>query len=115
MSAAIASRRSPSRMASAMKGSSSTINTRTLTPWYGPEHIVDVSKNRYVLATRRGVDLGRDPQPTSTGSSRTRSTIPIACISAVAGRGHRLGLGGRGLRKRLEVTDGPQCRGGPDD
>src|SRR4051812_41613798 len=61
MSAAIASRRRPSRMASAMYGSSSTINTRMLSMFpagaYRLAHIAGVSKDRYVLATPRRLVL----------------------------------------------------------
>jgi hypothetical protein len=47
-------RRRPSRIASAIRGSSSTINTRTLR-CYEPAHIVGISKTAYVLATPRSV------------------------------------------------------------
>src|SRR4051794_9954169 len=52
MSAAIASRRRPSRMASAMRGSSSTSKTRMLR-CHEPAHIAGISKTPYVLATPR--------------------------------------------------------------
>ena len=52
-------------MASAMHGSSSTINTRTLTAWYDPGHIVGVSKSAYLLATPGRIELGSDRQRTS--------------------------------------------------
>ena len=50
MSAAMASRRRPSRMASAMKGSSSTISTRML-PMLRTAHIAGICKAAYALAT----------------------------------------------------------------
>src|ERR671935_82155 len=68
MSAAIASRRRPSRIASAIYGSSSTSNTRTLR-CYELAHIVGISKTAYVLATPRCLDWWHDLQRTSTNSS----------------------------------------------
>src|SRR5215207_9467960 len=67
MSAAIASRRRPSRIASAIRGSSSTINTRMLR-CYEPAHIVGISKNAYVLATPGCLDWRRGLQQASTNS-----------------------------------------------
>src|SRR6202043_3334066 len=65
MSAAIASRRRPSRIASAIRGSSSTSSTRTLRSKQ-PVDIVGVSKIAYVLATRRWLKWRRDLQRAST-------------------------------------------------
>src|SRR5215207_4031402 len=65
MSAAIASRRRPSRIASAIYGSSSTSNTR-MPGCYEPAHIVGISKIAYALATLRRLKWRRDLQRTGT-------------------------------------------------
>src|SRR4051794_22652820 len=67
MSAAIASSRSPSRTASAMKGSSSTISTRMLR-CYEPAPVVAVSKTGYVPATPRFLEWRHDLQQASANS-----------------------------------------------
>ena len=62
-------------MASAMKGSSSTISTRTL-PSYEPAHIVGISKTPYVPATRRLLEWRHDPPPTSANTDPPDSSAP---------------------------------------
>src|SRR3954453_24247048 len=96
MSAAIASRRRPSRIASAIRGSSSTSSTRTL-GCYEPAHIAGVSKTAYVPATPRCLEWRRDRQPTSTNDDRSGSDSQTP--------GHRPGRRDRGDRgPRLPVT-----------
>src|SRR3954447_11778081 len=68
MSAAIASRRRPLRIASAIYGSSSTSNTRTR-GGYDLAHIVGVSKIAYALATPRCLKWRRALQQASTNSA----------------------------------------------
>src|SRR3954447_17085571 len=82
MSAAIASRRRPSRMASAMKGSSSTIKTRMLR-CYEVAHIVGISKTTYVPATPRCLQWRHDLPRTSTNSGLPH---PIADVLVLLGR-----------------------------
>ena len=79
MSAAIASSRRPSRIASAIRGSSSTSSTRTLR-CYEPAHIARVWKTAYVPATPRCLQCRharRRPAHRPRGASR---------LSALSGR-----------------------------
>ena len=63
-------------MASARKGSSSTINTRIRSRCYEPAHIVGISKTRYVLATPRCLDWRHDLPRTSTNNHPSDSQGP---------------------------------------
>src|SRR3954447_12702174 len=78
MSAAIASRRRPSRMASAMYGSSSTINTRMLR-CYELAHVVGISKTTDVLATPRCLEWRHDLHRTSTNNDPSDSDPQDPC------------------------------------
>src|SRR6266536_2063922 len=78
MSAAIAARRRPSRMASAIKGSSSTINTRMLR-CYELAHLVGISKTTYVLATPRFLEWRHDLPRTSTNHDPSDSDSQDPC------------------------------------
>src|SRR3954451_16939264 len=79
MSAAIASRRRPSRMASAMKGSSSTIKTRMLR-CYEVAHVVGISKTGYVPATPRCLDWRYELlPPTATNNDPSDSDSQEPC------------------------------------
>src|SRR4051812_46869109 len=75
MSAAIASRRRPSRMASAMYGSSSTSSTRMLR-CYELAHIADISKTAYGPATPRCLEWRHDLQQTGADKGRPASQDP---------------------------------------
>src|SRR3954471_2415550 len=97
MSAAIASTRRPSRMASAMYGSSSTSKTRML-EGYEPAHIAGVSKIAYVPATPRCLQSRRDPQQTGRSTDLTNPDSPA--------QRRRRGRRHRGARRgaRLQVA-----------
>src|SRR5436305_15277938 len=88
MSAAIASRRRPSRMASAMKGSSSMISTRTL-GCYEQGRIAGVSEIAYVPATSRCLQWLHDQQENDTSSDPADPGAEDARGPAHRGRRHR--------------------------
>ena len=92
MSAAIASRRSPSRMASAMKGSSSTISTRIRPRCYEPAPIAGISKSSTCWQHHDSLTGGMTySEPARTTNRRIptaslpASLVVVAAISAALG------------------------------
>ena len=94
-------------MASAMKGSSSTTNTRMLR-CYEPAHIVGISKTAYVPATPRSLEWGHALQRSSANDDPSDPGSQVGGVSPVcwqsASRRSPVALGYRSLASSSSIA-----------